>query len=120
MSLGMLYSLPQVVLVEELVARAVRLAKRVGRNKKLQGPSAQARNLAARQMDTLMKELTTPLNRYLKGFPLVQKLHRFEGALLELTVSEERYYKVLAKVLQLRKTATTVNLSLFRERGLKR
>lgn len=91
-------------------------AKRVNRNRKLVGPAAQARNLTARQMDTLMQELTKPLTRYLKGFPMTNRLHQFEAALLDLTVTEKRYYKVLEKLQELRKTMTQVGKS-YASRG---
>lgn len=93
---------------DEIVSSAAKKAKRVQKNKKFLGPAAQARNFTARQMDTLMKELTLPLNRYLKEFPAIEKLHKFEEALLDLTVTSERYNKVLGRILQLRKTTTLV------------
>eukprot|EP00955_Chlamydomonas_euryale_P105647 365655-Chlamydomonas_euryale.AAC.5 len=51
-------------------------------------------------MDTLMKELSVPLTRYLAAFPAFERLHPFEQALLELTVGRDKYINVLSKVWQ--------------------
>ncbi len=51
-----------------------------------------------RQMDTLMKELSVPLTRYIGGFPRFSRLHPFEKALLQLTVGQANYESVLTKV----------------------
>lgn len=56
------------------------------------------------QMDTLMKELSVPLTRYVGAFPQYQRLHPFEQALLELTVGRGNYETILAKVDSLRKS----------------
>ena len=63
---------------------------------------------AARQMDFLMKALSGPLATYVKGFPPAGRLHPFERALLELTIGEERYTGVLARVDAVRKKVTEV------------
>eukprot|EP00210_Caulerpa_lentillifera_P000548 g529.t1 len=117
-STGVLHSLPHVSPPDELINSALKRSKRVNRNRKLIGPAAQARNLAARQMDTLMQELTKPLTRYLKGFPLTDRLHKFEAALLDLTITEKRYFKVLQKIQELRKTMTEVGKN-YASRGAK-
>lgn len=49
-------------------------------------------------MDTLMKELSVPLTRYIGGFPRFSRLHPFEKALLQLTVGQANYESVLTKV----------------------
>lgn len=59
---------------------------------------------AAKQMDTLTKEVAVPLGVYMKGFPTVQRLHPFEQAMLELTWGTQTYEKVLSKVDSLRKS----------------
>lgn len=83
----------------------------MSRNKKIKNLAAQARNRAARQMDVLMKEIAGPLNKYLKGFPNPKKLHRFDAALLDLTVKEEKYLAVLDRVNNVRKTVLDVGRS---------
>lgn len=40
---------------------------------------------------TLSQELSAPLSNYVKNFPNPSKLHPFEGALLQLTVSQVAY-----------------------------
>ena len=59
---------------------------------------------AAKQMDTLTKEVAVPLGTYMKGFPPVQRLHPFEQAMLELTWGTQTYERVLSKVDSLRKS----------------
>ena len=63
---------------------------------------------AARQLDTLTKELTGPLSRYVKGFPHPSRLHPFERALLELTLGEARYCLAVERVDTLRKAMLEV------------
>ena len=63
---------------------------------------------AARQLDTLTKELTGPLSRYVKGFPHPSRLHPFERALLELTLGEARYCMAVERVDTLRKAMLEV------------
>jgi|LauGreSuBDMM15SN_2_FD.fasta_scaffold42149_1 GTP1/Obg family GTP-binding protein len=48
-------------------------------------------------MDTLMKELSVPLSRYIGAFPTYHRLHPFEQALLELTVGQGAYEAVLSR-----------------------
>lgn len=60
-------------------------------------------------MDFMMKALTGPLTTYMKGFPPPPRLHPFERALLDLTVSEERYVGVLQQIDALRKKLTEVS-----------
>ena len=59
---------------------------------------------AAKQMDTLTKEVAVPLGTYMKGFPPVQRLHPFEQAMLDLTWGTQTYERVLSKVDSLRKS----------------
>jgi nucleolar GTP-binding protein len=63
---------------------------------------------AARQLDTLTKEVAVPLGKYMKGFPEVSKLHPFEQALLELTLGAGTYENTLARVNTLRKSVLEV------------
>ena len=53
-------------------------ASRVGYATGIRNETEKERNKAARQMDTLMKELSVPLTRYLAAFPSYQRLHPFE------------------------------------------
>eukprot|EP00798_Chlamydomonas_sp_ICE-L_P021029 gene21029-27898_t len=90
--------------------------KRMGGAKKtvhlttIKNEAAKERNRSARQMDTLMKmdtlvkELSGPLTRYIDGFPDVSKLHPFERTLLQLTVGENLYTSLLVKIKGLRKS----------------
>ena len=55
-------------------------ASRVGYATGIRNETEKERNKAARQMDTLMKELSVPLTRYLAAFPSYQRLHPFEQA----------------------------------------
>ena len=59
---------------------------------------------AAKQMDTLTKEVAVPLGHYMKGFPPLQRLHPFEQAMLELTCGRSPYERALARVDSLRKS----------------
>ncbi|GMH32221.1 hypothetical protein BSKO_00055 [Bryopsis sp. KO-2023] len=108
---GALQNIPVVSAADELLKGAVKRAQRVGKSIRIRNEAAKARNLAARQMDALMKEVSGPLNRYLKGFPEVRKLHPFDAALLDLTVTEVRYNAVLKKVDALRKSTLEVGKS---------
>lgn len=60
-------------------------------------------------MDFAMKALSAPLSGYIKGFPPPERLHPFERALLDLTVGEEKYSTVLARVDALRRKLTEVS-----------
>ncbi|KAL0037960.1 hypothetical protein WJX79_007430 [Trebouxia sp. C0005] len=81
---------------------------RIAANKKLKNEALKARSRAAKQMDTLTKEVAVPLGTYMKGFPSVQRLHPFEQAMLELTWGTQTYEKVLTKVDSLRKSILEV------------
>lgn len=75
---------------------------------RIRNEAAKARNLAARKMDTLMKEVSGPLRGYIEGFPEPRHLHPFDAALLDLTISQDRYMAVLKKVDALRKSTLEV------------
>ncbi|CAD7695087.1 unnamed protein product [Ostreobium quekettii] len=108
---GALQRVPMVAPPDEHINSAIKRASRIGRNKRIKNLAAQAKNRAARQMDALMKAVAVPLNGYVKGFPNPQKLHPFEAALLDLTVKEEHYARVLGKVNSLRKSVLEVGRS---------
>eukprot|EP00890_Picochlorum_soloecismus_P001598 jgi/Picsp_1/2439/NSC_05900-R1_nucleolar gtp-binding protein 1-like len=107
-STGAFQKLPMVAPSYELIESALKRAERVGYNKKLKNEGARAKNRAARQLDTLMKELTGPLGRYETGFINVEQLHPFERALLELTVGEERYMSSVDGITGLRKSVVGI------------
>ncbi len=68
-------------------------------------------------MDSAMKALSAPLSAYVKGFPPPGRLHPFERALLDLTVGEDRYATVLARVDALRRKLTEVHSLHHRLKG---
>ncbi|KXZ49543.1 hypothetical protein GPECTOR_20g397 [Gonium pectorale] len=69
------------------------------------------RNRTARALDTLMKELSVPLGRYVAAFPAPERLHPFERALLALTVGEAAYVSALQRVDKLRRAVQEVGKS---------
>ena len=95
----------------EIIETALKRADRVGYNKKLKNDGARAKNRAARQLDTLMKELTKPLGTYVDGFVHPDDLHPFERALLTLSVGEEQYAHCVEGVRSLRKSVVGVSKS---------
>jgi nucleolar GTP-binding protein len=107
-STGAFQKFPMVAPSYELIESALKRAERVGYNKKLKNEGARAKNRAARQLDTLMKELTGPLGRYETGFVNVDQLHPFERALLELTIGEEQYTNSVHGVKALRKSVVGI------------
>jgi nucleolar GTP-binding protein len=105
---GAFQRLPMVAPSRELLDSALKRASRVGPNKKLKNEAARARNRAARALDTVMKELATPLGSYARGFPAPRALHPFELALMELTVGPGTYDSALARVDALRRSVVEV------------
>lgn len=69
------------------------------------------RNLTARQLDALTKELSVPLGKILAGFPPVSRLHPFDQALLLLTLGPGRYERHQSGVNSLRKSLLEVRPS---------
>ncbi|KAJ9520108.1 hypothetical protein QJQ45_030036 [Haematococcus lacustris] len=100
---GVLQSVPQVAPTNEHLASALKRASRVVASATIKNEAEKERHRAARQMDTLMKELSVPLSRYVNGFPDPDRLHPFDAALLQLTVNIAMYRSVLSKVDSLRK-----------------
>ncbi|DBA67859.1 TPA: hypothetical protein ACH3X2_014202 [Trebouxia sp. C0005] len=105
---GAFARLPMVPVSTEIIESALKRAGRIAANKKLKNEALKARSRAAKQMDTLTKEVAVPLGTYMKGFPSVQRLHPFEQAMLELTWGTQTYEKVLTKVDSLRKSILEV------------
>ncbi len=108
---GAFQKLPMVSPSYEIIETALKRADRVGYNKKLKNDGARAKNRAARQLDTLMKELTKPLGIYVEGFLHPDELHPFERALLALSVGEEQYAHCVEGVRSLRKSVVGVSKS---------
>lgn len=105
---GAFQRIPMVSPSYEIIETALKRADRVGYNKKLKNDGARAKNRAARQLDTLMKELTKPLGTYEDGFVHPDALHPFERALLSLSVGEEKYVHAVEGVASLRKSVVGV------------
>ncbi|EIE24639.1 P-loop containing nucleoside triphosphate hydrolase protein [Coccomyxa subellipsoidea C-169] len=105
---GAFQSIPIVPTSDEHLASALKRAGRIGPNTKLKNEAARARNKTARQMDELVKAISTPLGACVKGFPAAERLHPFERALLDLTIGLELYEKRLARLTSLRQSAVQV------------
>ncbi|KAF5843823.1 hypothetical protein DUNSADRAFT_5060 [Dunaliella salina] len=109
--LGALQGLPVVAPSNESLSSALKRASKVAYSSSIKNEAEKERNRAARQMDTLMKELSVPFSNYVKKFPDPSKLHPFESALLHLTVSQGSYSSTLSKVDALRKVVQEVGKS---------
>jgi nucleolar GTP-binding protein len=105
---GAFQQLPMVSPSHEIIETALKRADRIGYNKKLKNDGARTKNRAARQLDTLMKELTKPLGKYEEGFIHPDRLHPFERSLLSLSVGEEKYMHAIDGVASLRKSVVGV------------
>ncbi|BBN16263.1 nucleolar GTP-binding protein [Marchantia polymorpha subsp. ruderalis] len=101
--LGAFQQLPMVSPANEILVSALRRAKMVKATKGIVNAAKRERNKGAKQLDALIKELTTPLRLYLQKFPQRRHLHAYERALLELTLGDGMYEEVLARVDLLRK-----------------
>jgi len=99
---GALNRLPNVSPGEQLIASAVKRASRVTPNRGLK-EAARERSKGQKQLDALTAGLCTPLKGYVKGFPSPERLHPFERALLELTLSDKKYRTTIEQVDTLRK-----------------
>jgi nucleolar GTP-binding protein len=94
----MLQRVPVLPPPAEQLASALKRAARVAPSAAIKNEAEKERNRAARQLDALMKELSSPLTRAVKGFPRPGALHPFEAALLDLTVGAGPYASILGKV----------------------
>ena len=99
---GALNRLPNVSPGEQLIASAVKRASRVTPNRGLK-EAARERSKGQKQLDALTAGLCAPLKGYVKGFPSPERLHPFERALLELTLSDKKYRTTIEQVDTLRK-----------------
>ncbi|GLC36316.1 hypothetical protein PLESTB_000774700 [Pleodorina starrii] len=105
---GQLQCVPHVISSLEHLGSARKRASKVTPSAGIKNEAERERSRAARRLDTLMKELSVPLGRYLAGFPAPARLHPFEGALLALTVGEGAYTAALQRVDKLRRAVQEV------------
>lgn len=70
--------------------------------------ACRARRNATHRARAPLQELSVPLGRFVKAFPLLPSLHPFEAALLDLSVGAATYASVLGKVDALRKSLQQV------------
>ena len=87
---------------------ALKRANKIQGNPKLKNKAQHAKNLAARRLDALTQELTTPMGRIVQAFQLQGKLHPFEEALLDLTVGLDSFNKRVKKMDNIRKSCLEV------------
>ncbi|XP_077244908.1 P-loop containing nucleoside triphosphate hydrolases superfamily protein isoform X2 [Tasmannia lanceolata] len=92
----------------DILYSALRKSKRVSPTKGIANIAKRERNKGARQLDALMKELAVPLRGYMENFPDKRNLHPYERSLIELTLGEGNYEKVLGRVDALRKKVVSV------------
>ena len=107
---GVFQRIPQVPSSESHLKSALRKANRLQGNKKIKGKLQHARNLSARKLDALTKEIAVPLGAIIKGFPACSRMHPFEQALLDLTIGSGIYEKRLQQLDNLRKSCLQVRL----------
>ena len=107
---GIFQRIPQVPSAETHIKSALRKAHRLQGNKNLKGKVQHARNLSARKLDALTKEISVPLGVIVKGFPPCARMHPFEQALLDLTIGSGIYEKRLQQLDNLRKSCLQVIL----------
>ncbi|XP_078155148.1 P-loop containing nucleoside triphosphate hydrolases superfamily protein isoform X1 [Carex rostrata] len=107
-SVGAFQKLPMVMPAIDILSSAQRKARNVTPTKGIANIAKRERNRAAKQLDTLMKELAVPLRTYVEIFPNKKFLHPYECSLIELTFGEGNYEKVLRRVDSLRKRLISV------------
>ncbi|XP_057437218.1 nucleolar GTP-binding protein 1 [Lotus japonicus] len=107
-SIGAFQKLPIVMPSIDILGSALRKAKRVPPTKGIPNIAKRERNKGAKQLDALMKELAVPLRTYVENFPNKTHLHPYERSLVELTLGDGHYEKVLRSVDDLRKRVVLV------------
>ncbi|CAN1156806.1 Nucleolar GTP-binding protein 1 [Linum perenne] len=107
-TVGAFQKLPMVMPSVDILASAVRKAKRVQPTKGIANIAKRERNRGAKRLDALMKELAAPLKTYVDNFPKRKYLHPYERSLVELTLGDGVYEEVLKKVDALRKKVVVV------------
>ncbi|KAJ4727332.1 nucleolar GTP-binding protein 1 [Melia azedarach] len=105
---GAFQKLPMVMPSVDILYSALRKAKRVSPTKGIANIAKRERNRAAKQLDALMKELAVPLRGYMENFPNRKYLHPYERSLVELTLGDGNYEKVLKSVDALRKKVVSI------------
>ncbi|XP_068656856.1 nucleolar GTP-binding protein 1 [Aristolochia californica] len=105
---GAFQKLPMVMPSIDLLYSAMRKAKKVSPTKGIANIAKRERNRGAKQLDALMKELAVPLRGYMENFPDKRFLHPYERSLIELTLGEGNYEKVLGRIDSLRKKVVSV------------
>ncbi|KAK7293255.1 hypothetical protein RJT34_16118 [Clitoria ternatea] len=107
-SIGAFQKLPVVMPSIDILGSALRKAKRVTPTKGIANIAKREKNKGAKQLDALMKELAVPLRTYVENFPNKTYLHPYERSLIELTLGDGYYEKVLRNVDGLRKRIVSV------------
>ncbi|XP_052107285.1 nucleolar GTP-binding protein 1 isoform X2 [Arachis duranensis] len=107
-SIGAFQKLPIVMPSIDILGSALRKAKKISPTKGIANIAKREKNKGAKQLDALMKELAVPLRTYVESFPDKAYLHPYERSLIELTLGDGYYEKVLGKVDTLRKRVVSV------------
>ncbi|KAF7137805.1 hypothetical protein RHSIM_Rhsim07G0039900 [Rhododendron simsii] len=107
-TVGAFQKLPVVMPSVDILYSSLRKARKVSATKGIPNAAKRERNKGAKQLDTLMKELAVPLRMYKENFPNRKQLHPYERSLVELTLGDGNYEKVLGHVDALRKKVTGV------------
>ncbi|KAK9145247.1 hypothetical protein Sjap_005150 [Stephania japonica] len=107
-TVGAFQKLPMVMPSIDIISSAMRKAKRVGPTKGIANIAKREKNKGAKQLDALMKELVVPLKEYIDNFPNKRYLHPYERDLIELTLGDGNYEKVLGRVNSLKKKVVSV------------
>lgn len=89
------YLLP-IATAEELVERALRRASRL--TSRIRDPRHRARELSSRKIQAITDNLAEPLQKIVKQYPSVDRLHPFDRALLELTVDVDGFRQALGGI----------------------
>ncbi|KAJ4762888.1 Nucleolar GTP-binding protein 1 [Rhynchospora pubera] len=105
---GAFQKLPMVMPAIDILSSAQRKARNVSPTKGIANIAKRERNKAAKQLDTLMKELAVPLRTYIENFPNKKYLHPYECSLIELTFGDGNYEQILGRVDSLRKKLISV------------
>ncbi|XP_073012552.1 uncharacterized protein [Typha latifolia] len=105
---GAFQKLPMVMPAVDIISSAQRKTRNISPTKGITNIAKRERNRGAKQLDALMKELAVPLRGYVENFPNKRYLHPYERSLIELTLGEGNYEKVLGRVDALRKKLISV------------
>lgn len=107
-SVGAFQKLPIVMPSVDILGSALKKARRISATKGIVNIAKREKNKGAKQLDALMKELAVPLRTYVENFPNKTHLHPYERSLIELTLGDGYYEKVLGQVDGLRKRVVSV------------